>query len=135
LTTHYSNEFARRSFDVYGRRRWIIYGGLAAVVICVAMAFIWSPSQWLNRAGLLAELLGLAQLELTGTFSALAIAARGLQSEDNPIPSRFKGEMFATTDEFRTWPVAFDEWTQLSPKAGIVFIALGCVLQLIATCL
>ena len=133
MTTHHPNELARRSFDPYAGRRWIIYGCLAVVVICVALSFVWAPSEWLNRAGLLAYLTGFAQLELTGTFDALAKSASRQESEDNPT-SRFMREIFVTSDEFRTWPVRFDEWTQLSPKAGMAVFALGCVLQLIATC-
>ena len=118
---------------IYRSRGIVLYGMLNAVGICIVMAALGDPSVWLSRAGLVADLTGLLQLEVSGFFGELLSIVLKLDERGEDIPSRYMREVIDLPDEDKTFKGRIDEWLQRSPKAGILLIAIGCSLQLVGT--
>lgn len=117
----------------YRHRYTIFYGLIGCIVICLFKAAFSDPSKWMNSAGLISDLTGIVQLEVSGVFEGLVAAALEHEKQTGNLPSRFVREIIATPDEDQTQFGRFEDWLKTSPKAGVAFIALGCVLQLVAT--
>jgi hypothetical protein len=125
-------------FDNYAyyNRYIVLYTLIGCVVLCLIQAWlglVGDASKWLNSAGLVLDLTGIVQLEISGFFETIANAAMEHHERTGLVPSRFAREIVDTPEEFQTTLGRFEEWLKRSPKAGVVFFALGCLLQLIAT--
>ncbi|WP_072394277.1 hypothetical protein [Hyphomicrobium sp. CS1GBMeth3] len=111
----------------------MLYGLLGAVAFCCAMAAFDNANVWLNRAGLVADIAGLLQLEVSGVFDLLAKAAFDADKRGENIPSSLAREITATPEEDITWSIRLSDWLKTSPKAGVILIGIGCSLQLLGS--
>ena len=117
----------------YYNRYWILYGLMALIATCLIGAAICFPSILVNSAGLISDLTGIVQLEVSGVFEGMLSAGIEREQETGKIPSRWAREIIDIPGEDFTVKLRFEEWLKRSPKAGVYFIALGCFLQLAAT--
>lgn len=118
---------------IYRQRLVLLYGLLCAVGVSCALATMLEPGIWLTRAGLLADIAGLLQLEVSGVLDLIHKAALEREDRGENIPSSFVREIIDVPVEDRTFKDTIDCWLQRSPKAGILMIGVGCLLQLVAT--
>lgn len=121
------------SHTLYQQRRWALYGLLGIAAGCCVNAAFGDADVWLNRAGLIADIAGLVQLEVSGFFDQLAKIAFDLDEQGENIPSRYVREIIDTPEEDQTTLGRLDEFLKRSPKAGVLLIGVGCALQLIGT--
>jgi hypothetical protein len=121
------------SRTLYERRRWMLYSLLGLAAGCCGIAVFHDSDVWLNRAGLIADIAGLVQLEISGFFDELAKIAFDLDAHGENIPSRYVREIIDTPEEDQTTLGRLDEFLKRSPKAGVLLIGIGCTLQLIGT--
>lgn len=113
----------------------VVYCMLWAVGACVVLALVrpWGTSagNWLSSAGLLLDILGLVQLEISGVFDRI-LAALELASAEGKAPSNLVRHVIDNPDE-AAWRRRARWWLFSGPKTGVQLIAAGCVLQLIGT--
>lgn len=113
----------------------VIYGMVWLIGACLTLAFIrpfgTTASNWVTSAGLLLDVLGLAQLEISGVFDGI-ITALMKANDEGLAPSRLVREVIDNPDEAE-WRRKARWWLMSGPKTGVQLIVLGCVFQLIGT--
>jgi hypothetical protein len=103
---------------------------LIAACLCAALGFVWDRGKWLTSAGLLFDLAGLVQLEISGLFER--IVDRFGDEEEFPYgpPSHITHKIIDNPDTpVRT---ALRNFLFFDLKTGFRLIVLGVALQLVA---
>src|SRR4051794_2288427 len=96
----------------YSKRRLAIYGLVMAVVVsvfCAAAGMPGGTAKWVTTAGLLLDVLGLIQLEVSGFFGDMLRAAHALDGRGEDLPSYLVREIIDNPDEER-WRKTVTFW-------------------------
>lgn len=94
------------------------------------MVFVGEPDHWLNTAGLLFDIAGLVQLEVSGVFARIIDEYGDEEKWPGGPPSRITREIIDNPDTpLRT---GFRNWLFFEGSTGLWFIFAGLVLQLAA---
>lgn len=113
------------------RRRLLLYPVLGAALGSLLAALYGEPSQWVTRSGLLLDIAGLLQLEVSGWLtSSLEVYSADERYPYGPPSSftRHEGIIDDPDRPIRAWLQMFGDVT-----TGLYLIVAGCVLQLGAT--
>jgi hypothetical protein len=118
------------------RYKWaVVYGTLVGISTCLVLAAVppWetSAASWVTTAGLLLDMLGLAQLEISGVFDRIMVALEEASNEGK-APSNLVRHVIDDPDEAE-WRKRLRWWLFSGPKTGVQLIVAGCALQLVGT--
>lgn len=114
-------------------RRLLLYPLLLAAVGAVVAAFFGSTATWLTRAGLLLDIAGILQLEVSNWLNnALDVYGDAEKYPCGP-PSSFTRQESIIDDPDAPWATRWKIALFGDMRMGLYLILAGCVLQLVGT--
>src|SRR5262245_11127582 len=102
---------------------------LAGACVCFALAFVLDRAKWLSSAGLMFDLAGIVQLEISGLFEHILTKYGDEQKYPHGPPSHITRRIIDNPDTpIRNY---LHNSLFLDLKTGFRLIVLGCTLQLV----
>lgn len=115
---------------MWKRRHWLLPPLLAAIVASFMMVFVGPADHWLNTTGLLLDIAGLVQLEVSGVFARIMEIYGDEERYPGGPPSNITREIIDNPDApIRT---GLRNWLFFDGATGLWFIFVGQVQQLAA---
>ena len=112
---------------LFYNRHWFVYTLLVAVAMCFVFSAFGYTSKWVTTAGLLLDVTGLVQLDISGLFSRTLDHYKDEEKYPYGPPSSIMREVMKE-DASPITRALFME-----PRVGFIIIVCGCFVQLVGS--
>lgn len=103
---------------------------LIGACVSLALALVWDRGHWLSSAGLLFDLAGIVQLEISGLFERWLVKYSHEQKYPYGPPSHITRRIIADSDPDTPIRSYLSNLLFYELKTGFRLIVIGCALQL-----